>query len=85
MSSASWVQFLVLVALLLALAPPLGRYMARVYGDDGRAPGDRVFLPVERFIYRLLPGRPEPGSSAGPSTPTRCSGSASSRSWSSTS
>jgi K+-transporting ATPase ATPase A chain len=26
--------------------------MARVYGD-GPAPGDRVFLPIERFIYRL--------------------------------
>ena len=54
MSSASWVQFFILVALLLALAPPLGRYMAMVYGDDDRAPGDRFFLPVERFIYRLL-------------------------------
>ena len=44
MSSASWVQFFILVALLLALAPPLGRYMARVYGDDDRALhiGDRV-------------------------------------------
>jgi K+-transporting ATPase ATPase A chain len=30
--------------------------MAKVYGsnEDGRAPGDRVFLKVENFIYRLL-------------------------------
>ena len=54
MSSAGWVQFFILVALLLALAPPFGRYMARVYGDERRAPGDRFFLPVERFVYRLL-------------------------------
>jgi K+-transporting ATPase ATPase A chain len=25
-----------------------------VFGDEGRAPGDRVFLPIERFLYRLL-------------------------------
>jgi K+-transporting ATPase ATPase A chain len=48
-----------LIALLVVLAitvPPLGRYMATVYGSraDGSAPGDRVFLPVERVIYRVL-------------------------------
>jgi K+-transporting ATPase ATPase A chain len=56
MSVASWIQLLALVALILATAPPLGRYVARVYGDDeeGRgAPGDRVFLPIERAIYRI--------------------------------
>jgi K+-transporting ATPase ATPase A chain len=52
MSSASWLQFAVLIALLLVTAPLVGRYMATVYGDDGKAPGDRVFLPVERLIYR---------------------------------
>lgn len=33
---------------------PLGRYMAAVHGsrDDGSAPGDRVFGPVERAVYR---------------------------------
>ena len=36
--------------------PPLGRYIAKVYGSepDGRAPGDRFFNPVERGMYRLL-------------------------------
>ncbi len=53
MSSASWLQFAVLIGLLLVTAPLLGRYMAKVYGDDGKVPGDRVFLPVERLIYRL--------------------------------
>ena len=37
-SSASWVQFGALVAVLLATAPPLGRYIALVYGDGGKAP-----------------------------------------------
>ena len=27
--------------------------MAKVYGDDEKAPGDRVFGPVERVIYRI--------------------------------
>jgi K+-transporting ATPase ATPase A chain len=52
MSAASWVQFTAVIAVVLATAVPLGRYMARVYGD-GPAPGDRVFRPVERLIYRL--------------------------------
>jgi K+-transporting ATPase ATPase A chain len=52
MSAANWLQFFVVIAAVLVTAVPLGRYMARVYGD-GPAPGERVFLPVERFIYRL--------------------------------
>jgi K+-transporting ATPase A subunit len=55
--SASWLQFAVLIVLLLVAAPVLGRYIARVYGD-GRAPGDRLFLPVERLIYRLCRASP---------------------------
>jgi K+-transporting ATPase ATPase A chain len=56
MSSASWIQFVVLIALLVVIAPVLGRYMARVYGtpgDDRPAAGERVFRAVERPIYRL--------------------------------
>jgi K+-transporting ATPase ATPase A chain len=54
MSTASWLQFVALIALVAATAPVLGKYMARVYGDDGRpAPGDRFFLRIERPIYRL--------------------------------
>ncbi|MEY2444942.1 MAG: potassium-transporting ATPase potassium-binding subunit, partial [Ilumatobacteraceae bacterium] len=32
-----------------------GRYMAKVYSvsTDGKAPGDRFFGPIERFIYRV--------------------------------
>lgn len=62
MSLANWLQFGVLAVLFIVLTPPLGTYMARVYGDDGRgdgrqgpapAPGDRLLLPVERLVYRL--------------------------------
>jgi K+-transporting ATPase ATPase A chain len=53
MSAASWLQFIVFVALIVVTAPLLGKYMAKVYGDERKAPGDRLFLPVERAIYRL--------------------------------
>jgi K+-transporting ATPase ATPase A chain len=52
MAPANWVQLGVLVVLLVALTPPLGAYLARVFGD-GPAPGDRVFGPVERLVYRV--------------------------------
>ena len=53
MSIPNWVQFAVLIALLAITAPPLGLYIARVYGETGTAPGDRFFKPVERVLYRL--------------------------------
>ena len=52
MSSTTWAQFVALIVAFAVLAPLLGRYMAGVYGD-GRAPGDRLFLPIERLIYRV--------------------------------
>ncbi len=62
MTGAGWIQALVVVALVLASTPILGAYLARVFGD-GRAPGDRVFLPVERVLYRFAridPDREQP-------------------------
>jgi K+-transporting ATPase ATPase A chain len=55
MGAAAWLQLAVLVALVAATAPLLGRYMATVYDTDpdATAPGDAVFLRVERPIYRL--------------------------------
>ena len=51
-------QLVLYVVVLLALAKPLGAYMARVY--EGRPFGlDRVLGPVERLIYRLAGVRPE--------------------------
>ena len=51
-------QLVLYVGVLLALAKPLGAYMARVY--EGRPFGlDRVLGPVERLIYRLSGVRPD--------------------------
>ena len=52
MTAASWVQLLVLIVLIGISTPLLGGYMAKVYGNK-KAPGDRVFGPLERAIYRL--------------------------------
>jgi potassium-transporting ATPase potassium-binding subunit len=53
MSAAAFVSLGVLIIALLVAIGPLGRYMAKVYGG-AKAPGDRVFSPVERLIYRVL-------------------------------
>jgi potassium-transporting ATPase potassium-binding subunit len=55
MSGATWLQFVVLIALVAASTPLLGSYMAKVFSPEtaGAAPGDRVFGPIERGIYRL--------------------------------
>jgi potassium-transporting ATPase potassium-binding subunit len=56
MSWQALVQGLLLIVALVVTVPLLGRYMANVYGarDDGSAPGDRLFAPIERSIYRVL-------------------------------
>ena len=52
MTSNSYVQILFYVVTLIALAKPLGWYMARVY--EGESVGlNRLLAPVERLIYRL--------------------------------
>ncbi len=60
MRASEWIQFLALGALLIVSTPIAGAYMAKVYGND-RAPGDRVFGPIERLIYRVcgIDGRGE--------------------------
>jgi potassium-transporting ATPase potassium-binding subunit len=45
-------QLIFYVVVLIALAKPLGAYMARVYQNE-RITLDRVLGPVERLIYRL--------------------------------
>jgi len=52
MTASFWLTVLVLVIVLGVATRFLGAYMAKVYGD-GPAPGDRVFGPVERLIYKL--------------------------------
>jgi K+-transporting ATPase ATPase A chain len=41
-----------MIGLLGVTVPVLGTYMAKVFGG-GKAPGDRFFSPIERFVYRL--------------------------------
>jgi potassium-transporting ATPase potassium-binding subunit len=58
MTASSWFQLILYVVVLLALAKPLGTFMANVYE------GKRTFLhpvlePVERITYRLAGVKPE--------------------------
>ena len=71
----AWLQLAVLIGLVLATAPLLGAYLARVFGG-GSAPGDRVFLPVERLLYRVRGCRPGARAAVAGRTPSRCSRSA---------
>lgn len=51
MNASGWFQLALYVAVLLALAKPLGAYMAAVY--EGRATrAQRVGGPLERLVYR---------------------------------
>jgi potassium-transporting ATPase potassium-binding subunit len=61
-SASGWLQLFALVALVGVGTRLLGPYLARVLGG-GPAPGDRVFLPVERAVYRVAgvdPAREQP-------------------------
>src|SRR6266542_4441922 len=52
MNLYSWLQLIFYFVVLLALAKPLGSYMAKVYQGEHTFL-DRALGPVERFIYRL--------------------------------
>ena len=52
------VEVIILITLLVISTPLLGNYMAKVF-QNKRAPGDRVFLPVERALYRVAGVNPE--------------------------
>ena len=58
MSISGWEQLLFVAAVTAIAAPLLGRYLAVTF-RGGAAPGDRVFLPVERLVYRTLGIDPE--------------------------
>jgi len=74
MSVSGWEQLLFVAAVTVVAASLLGRYLAATFrgtvlvggtGSEGGgaakkgAPGDRVFLPVERLVYRTLGVDPE--------------------------
>jgi potassium-transporting ATPase potassium-binding subunit len=62
-NASGWEQLLFIVAATAVLAPLLGRYLAATFRGDGtantHAPGDRVFLPIENLVYRVLGTDPE--------------------------
>jgi potassium-transporting ATPase potassium-binding subunit len=61
-SASGWEQLLLIAVVTAIAARLLGRYLGATFrGGEGRAPGDRVFLPVERLVYRAL--RIDPASS----------------------
>ena len=52
MNVYTWLQIAIYLVALVALAKPLGRFMANVF--DGKSCGlDAVLGPVERLIYRV--------------------------------
>lgn len=53
MTAESWVALVMVGAVMVLVTPVIGGYLARVF-SDGNAPGDRVFLPVERLLYRAV-------------------------------
>src|ERR1700733_9653052 len=67
MNLTGWEQLLFVCAATAILAPLLGRYLAATFRDSAgtgakaKAPGDRIFAPVERLVYRAL--RVDPQSS----------------------
>jgi potassium-transporting ATPase potassium-binding subunit len=48
----SVIQYLLFIVIVTALVKPLGRYMERVFSRK-RTVLDRLFLPIERIIYRI--------------------------------
>ena len=58
MNINSWLQLVLYLVVLLALAKPLGSFMARVYQGQHTFL-DRALGPVERFIYRIVGVDPE--------------------------
>jgi K+-transporting ATPase ATPase A chain len=59
-----WLEFAVFLAILLALAKPVGLYIARVF-ERQTTVLDRWLCPVETLLYRLLGVRPEREMTAG--------------------
>jgi len=58
MSAGAWLTLGALFVTIFISTILLGSYMAKVFGD-GAAPGDRIFGPLERFIYRCCRINPE--------------------------
>src|SRR4051812_24315742 len=53
MTGNALLQLSLYCVLLVAIAKPLGGYMARVYEREARI-AEKVIGPLERFLYRVL-------------------------------
>jgi len=53
MNLYSWLQLIWYIVVLILLAKPLGSFMAKVYQGEHNFLS-RIFIPVERFIYRIV-------------------------------
>jgi K+-transporting ATPase ATPase A chain len=60
MNAQGWAEIVLTLAVTVALAWPLGLYVARVW-QGGRTWLDPVLKPVERLVYRAAGVRPEKG------------------------
>ena len=58
MNIYSWFQLIIYLLVLLALAKPLGSFMAKVYEGEHTFL-DRVLGPIERLIYRISGVKPD--------------------------
>jgi K+-transporting ATPase ATPase A chain len=54
MNLYGWLQLVLFVGLLFAVAKPVGLYLVRVLEPEGKTWLDRPIKPVERLIYRVL-------------------------------
>ncbi len=52
MNVNGWIQILFFLLVVLALTPPLGGYMTRVFNRE-KTPLDTILRPMEKLIYRL--------------------------------
>ena len=53
-----WLQYILFLAIVIGLAPPVGLYLARVC-ERQRTFLDPLLIPVESLLYRVLGVRPE--------------------------
>jgi K+-transporting ATPase ATPase A chain len=50
-----WLQFAILVTLILVTMGPIGRYIARVLDpQDSPPPGEKVFGKIDRFVFKAM-------------------------------
>jgi potassium-transporting ATPase potassium-binding subunit len=64
LASMRWLEYASFLGIVIALARPVGLYVARVF-EGAPSPLDRLLRPLERSLFRLLGIRPEEEMTAG--------------------